>query len=135
VTKTLTIQILTYNQTYWYLTQKWIVSGPTQYILQRTDTISDIFIELFDSRNMDDIVKYTNAEAATHGQDNFSLDIIELKAFIGLCLARGVTKGRNEPVSSFWSEETGRAMSKETMNVHRDNVSKSISEYYALSTF
>ena len=86
---------------------------------------------------MDDIyiVKYTNAEAATHGQDNFSLDIIELKAFIGLCLARGVTKGRNEPVSSFWSEETGRAMSKETMNVHRDNVSKSISEYYALSTF
>lgn len=93
--------------------------GPTQYILQRTDTISDIFIELFDSRNMDDIVKYTNAEAATHGQNNFNLDVIELKAFIGLCLARGVTKGRNEPVSSFWSEETGRAMFKETMTRNR----------------
>lgn len=89
--------------------------GATVYILQRSNDIVDIFLELFDINNIDDIIRYTNNEAATRGVPNFNLDRIELKAFIGLCIYRGVTKGRNEPLHSFWSEETGRDLFTKTM--------------------
>ena len=93
--------------------------GPTRYILQRSDDITDIFLELLDRRNIDDIVEFTNAEATRSGKPNFNLDSVEFIAFIGLCLARGVAKGRNEPLSSFWSDDTGRPMFRETMSRNR----------------
>ena len=103
--------------------------GPTRYILQRSDDITDIFLELLDRRNIDDIVEFTNAEATRSGKPNFNLDSVEFIAFIGLCLARGVAKGRNEPLSSFWSDDTGRPMFRETMSRNRF---KDIMRFFAI---
>ena len=49
-------------------------------------------------------------EAADAGVQNFAIDRYECIGFIGLCLARGVLKGKGEPLRSFWSESTGRSL-------------------------
>ena len=40
----------------------------------------------------------------------------ELDAFFGLCLLRGVFKGRNELLPSFWKSDHGRPIFRETMS-------------------
>ena len=50
------------------------------------------------------------------GNTKFSISKLELEAFFGLCLFRGVFKGRNEPLSSFWETEHGRPIFRETMS-------------------
>lgn len=94
-------------------------AGATNFILQRSNDIVDVFIELFSRQNLEEIVNFTNAEAASKGIDDFGLDDIELRAFVGLNFARGVTKGRNEPLCSFWSESTGRPLFRDTMSRNR----------------
>ena len=61
------------------------------------------------------IQKYTVAEAKRQRNNNFELSIDELRAFIGLCINRGVTKGRDEPLCSFWENSYGRKIFSETM--------------------
>ena len=89
--------------------------GPTNYIRLRYDNIVDIFLELFDRQNIDDIIKYTKIEAERQGDSAFVLDTDELHSFLGLCLARGVFKGKGKPIKSFWSNDYGRLQFKQTM--------------------
>ena len=93
--------------------------GPTKFILMRSKDAKDIFLELLTYSNLSDIVKYTNKEAERGGEHNFNLTETELIAFIGLCLARGVFKGKNEPVKSFWSSDYGKPLFIRTMSRKR----------------
>ena len=58
----------------------------------------------------------TMAEARLQGDNNFQFSVEELQTFIGLCIIRGVIKGRDEPVKSFWNTDYGRPVFGETMS-------------------
>ena len=90
--------------------------GPKQFILLRVDDTTDVFLELFGHENLVSIVEYTLKEAKRQGDDKFSFCVQKLKAFLGLCIIRGVLKGKNEPIRSFWSEDYGRSIFKNTMS-------------------
>ena len=76
--------------------------GATRFFRNRIDTSTDVFQELLGMNSLLNIHKYTVAEAKRQGNNNFELSIDELKAFLGLCIIRGVIKGRDEPLCSFW---------------------------------
>ena len=82
--------------------------GATRFIRNRVDTSTDVFQELLDTSSLLNIQNYTVAEAKRQGNNNFELSIEELKAFLGLCIIRGVIKGRDEPLCSFWENSYGR---------------------------
>jgi len=90
--------------------------GTKQFILSRVDTALDVFKELWGHQNFECILRYTKAEAFRQGSHEFSITKQELDAFFGLCLLRGVFKGRNEPLRSFWESEHGRPIFGETMS-------------------
>ena len=89
--------------------------GTKQFILARVDNAKDVFQELWGHRNIEHIMEFTIAEARRQGDSEFSLRKEELDAFFGLCLLRGVLKGRDEPLTNFWDLEYGRPMFSETM--------------------
>jgi hypothetical protein len=74
--------------------------GVTSFIINRANNEDEVFLELFDRKNLEDIVKFTLQEAKRQKDDRFAFDVDTLKAFIGLCIARGVYQARNEPVLS-----------------------------------
>ena len=90
--------------------------GAKQFILNRVDTYSDIFFELLGQNTLDIIVEKTVQEAERQGNKDFLLSRQEMVAFLGLCLIRGVIKGRDEPLPSFWEENYGRAIFRQTMS-------------------
>ena len=89
--------------------------GATRFILNRVDTSKDVFEELLGISSLLNIQKYTVAEAKRQGNNTFDLSIDELKAFLGLCIIRGVIKGRDKPLCSFWENSYGRRIFGETM--------------------
>ena len=90
--------------------------GVTRFMMNRVDEEKDIFLELFGRNWIRHIRDFTIAEARKQGNDNFSLTDEELLSFIGLSIIRGVLKGKNEPLSSFWSAEYGRSIFNDTMS-------------------
>lgn len=60
------------------------------------------------------IVKYTNDEATRKGEENFSLTLSELEAFIALQYARGLY-GKNHPVAFLWNSDHGINIFGKTM--------------------
>ena len=90
--------------------------GTKQFILDKVDTALDVFKELWGHQNFECILRFTKAEALRQGNTTFSISKQELDAFFGLCLLRGVFKGRNEPLSSFWESDHGRPIFRETMS-------------------
>ena len=62
------------------------------------------------------IQQRTVAEARRQGNNDFDVSEQELKAFIGLCIIRGVVKGRDEPLPSLWEQNYGRSIFRETMS-------------------
>ena len=93
--------------------------GATRFILNRVDNEEDIFIELLGHDNILRILDFTRAEAKRQGNDEFEISENDLYAFFGLCIIRGVLRGKNEPLSSFWSQEFGINVFKETMSRNR----------------
>ena len=61
------------------------------------------------------IQKRTLEEVRLRGDTKFELSVEEMHAFIGLCLIRGVQKGRDEPIKSFRSEQYGRSYFREAL--------------------
>ena len=90
--------------------------GTTQLILSRVDTVLDVFKELWGHQNFESTLRFTKAEALLQGNTKFSIFKLELEAFLGLCLLRGVFKGRNEPLSRFWETEHEQPIFRETMS-------------------
>ena len=58
----------------------------------------------------------TLEEAKLQNEDEFQISIDELHAFVGFCIVRGVIKGRDEPLHSFWNTDYGRQIFTETMS-------------------
>ena len=58
----------------------------------------------------------TLEEGKLQNDDEFQLSIDQLRAFDGLCIIRGVIKGRNEPLHSFWNADYDRQICTETMS-------------------
>ena len=75
--------------------------GTKQFIVSRVDAVLNVFKELWDHQNFESILRFTKTEALMLGNTKFFVFKLELEAFFGLCLLRGVFKGRNEPLSSF----------------------------------
>lgn len=94
-------------------------SGATRFILNRVDNEEDIFIELLGHDNILRILDFTRAEANRQGNHEFEISKNDLFAFFGLCIIRGVLQGKNEPLSSFWSQDFGINVFKETMSRNR----------------
>ena len=90
--------------------------GTKQFILSRVDTVLDVFKDLCGHQNFESILRFTKAEALMQENTKFSISKLELEAYFGLCLLRGVFKGRNEPLSSFWETERGRPIFRQTMS-------------------
>lgn len=68
----------------------------------------DIFLELLGLSWIRKTRDFTIAEARKQGSSSFSFTDEVLSSFIGLSIIRGVFQGKNEPLSSFWSNEYGR---------------------------
>lgn len=90
--------------------------GPKQFIRLRADNELDVFMELFGPNTLETILRHTKKEAEIQGISEFSLTIEELHAFLGLCVIRGVTHGKNEPLYSFWNSSYGPSVFRETMS-------------------
>ena len=90
--------------------------GTKRFIRARVDTAPDIFFELFGQQSFSMIQERTLEEAKLQNDDEFQLSINELYAFVGLCIVRGVIKGRNEPLHSFWNTDYGRRIFTKTMS-------------------
>lgn len=93
-----------------------VPGGPKRFILARADNPIDVFFELWGQSTFADICKKTIQEAKRQSDKDFSVTVEELKAFLGLSIVRGVLKGRNEPLSSFWSDNYGRKIFGQTMS-------------------
>ena len=53
------------------------------------------------------------------GKSDWTLTLEELETFIGLCYMRGVLGGKNLPLHSFWSDEFGLPIFKQSMSRDR----------------
>jgi len=100
--------------------------GTKRFILARVNDEKDVFQELWGHQNFENVMHFTLAEAQRQEDEAFSLSKNELTAFFGLCILRGVLKGRDEPLFNFWNEEYGRPIFRETMS---RNKFKSILRY------
>ena len=82
-------------------------SSTKRFILTRVNDEKDVFQELWENQNFENVMHCTLAEALREGDEAFSLSQDEFTAFFGLCVLRGVLKGRDEPLLNFWDEEYG----------------------------
>ena len=89
--------------------------GATRFIRNRVDTSADVFQERLGMNSLLNIQKYMVAAAKRQENNNIEPSIDELKAFLGLCIIRGMIKGRDGPLCSFWENSYGRKIFSETM--------------------
>lgn len=75
--------------------------GVTRFILNYVDTSRDAFEELPGNNSLLNIEKFTAAKSKRQGNSNLELSIDEVEALLGLCIIRGVIKGRDEPLYSY----------------------------------
>ena len=81
--------------------------GTKRFILACVNDEKDVFQELWGHQNFGNVMHFTLAEAQREGDEAFSLSKDEFTAFFGLCILRGVLRGRDELVFNFWDEEYG----------------------------
>ena len=89
--------------------------GTKQFIRAGVDRLLDIILELLGHQSVSMIQNRTLEEATLQGDTEFQTSIEKLHAFIGLCIVRGVIKGRGEPLCSFWNSNHGRSIFRETI--------------------
>ena len=102
-------------------------SGTKRFILARVNDKKDMFQELWGHQNFENVMHFTLAEARREEDEAFPLSKDAFTAFFGLCILRGVLKGRVETLFNFWDEEYGRLIFRETMS---RNKFKSIPRYF-----
>lgn len=94
--------------------------GPTVYSSARmTECPSSAFDLIFDHEMTKTILIETNREGKRIKKDNF-LEITneEIRAFLGLCILRGVHKSKNQDVRDLWSSN-GPPIFAQTMSINR----------------
>ena len=90
--------------------------GTKRFILARVNDEKNVFQELWEHQNFENVMHFTLAEARREEEKAFSLSKDEFTAFFGLYILRGVLKGGDEPLFNFRDEEYGRLISRETMS-------------------
>jgi len=83
---------------------------------------TDSFQLFFDDTVLEAIlksIKKANSVCLEKSVKHISFTIFKLKAFIGLVIIVGVTKGRNESIDQLWSNQWGRPIAKATMSKAR----------------
>lgn len=95
--------------------------GVTPYATQRIDEdAASSFKVIFDREMLDTVVYETNREGARVKGENWKpLTSVELDAYIGLCILRGVYKSKGESVRELWNPERGRKVFSSTMSLSR----------------
>ena len=76
-------------------------------MLARVNDEKDVFQELWEHQNFENVTHFTLAEARREKDEAFFLSKDEFTAFFGLYILRGVLKGRDEPLFNFWDKEYG----------------------------
>lgn len=79
------------------------------------DSKKSAFSLLIDEKMLRNIRRCTETEASRVLGKTWILTLEELETFIGLCYLRGVLGGKNLPLHSFWSDEFGVAVFKQSM--------------------
>ena len=94
--------------------------GPTPYAAARLQNELSAFLLIFDNDMIETLVVETNREGhLKHGEAFQPTSIVEMRAYIGLCILRGVYKGHLESVDELFSEEHGRLIFRKTMTLSR----------------
>ena len=97
--------------------------GPTNFIKNRANDPLDIFMELFGHTNVQKICEATNQ----YSGEDMVITTDDILAFIGLMIARGVYKGKDEPRRSLWNPNSGRPIFSATMGVNKfENIMKNL---------
>ena len=92
--------------------------GSTSYSTSRVDTKSPVtsFRILFHEPMLRNIKKCTVKEGRRQtGNQTWDVSLHELDKYFGLVVARGVIRGRNFPMKSFWGKSYGNQMFSQTM--------------------
>jgi hypothetical protein len=96
--------------------------GPTSYAKQRVsadNTLVDCFYVFFSQRMIDHIIECTNREGSRVKEEAWiAMCQMELKAFLGLLLLRGVYRASGELTEELWSAD-GRKDFPSTMTFNR----------------
>lgn len=93
--------------------------GPTRLAKDNISSALTSFLCLLDTQMLDNILKYTEAEAGRSDADGFNLTLDELKAFVGLLYLRGITGGKSMCLEDYWSADLGFPIFRETMSRQR----------------
>lgn len=96
--------------------------GPTSYAKQRVsadNSVVDSFLVFFSQRMLQHVTDCTNREGCTVKQEDWNaMSVVELKAFLGLLLLRGVYRATGESTEELWSAD-GRQDFAATMSFNR----------------
>ncbi|KAM3618245.1 uncharacterized protein V6R79_017929 [Siganus canaliculatus] len=97
--------------------------GITRHAISRIANMGDYFDFFITDDILKVIVQMTNLEAQrVHGDSWKSVDIVEIRGYIGLLLLVGVFRSRGELTRSLWGEDTGRPIFRATMSEKRFNL-------------
>ena len=100
-----------------------VVHMPNSLPLQsrRVKTCLDAFLLFFDPAMLRRIISCTELEAKRVKGEDFDLLLSESEflAYIGLLIARGVLRAKNEPLNALFSETYGRGIFRDTMTRKR----------------
>ncbi|XP_061734550.1 piggyBac transposable element-derived protein 4-like isoform X2 [Nerophis ophidion] len=94
-------------------------SGPTNYAVSRIRSPETAFGLFFPEDIMQHLLQMTNLQgqrSVTAWQD---INMVELRAYLGLLILSGIFKSRHESTKSMWDGETGRSVFAATMSKKR----------------
>nr|XP_061828933.1 piggyBac transposable element-derived protein 4-like isoform X1 [Nerophis lumbriciformis] len=94
-------------------------SGPTNYAVSRIRSPETAFGLFFPDDIMQHLLQMTNLQgqrSVTAWQD---INMVELRAYLGLLILSGIFKSRHESTKSMWDGETGRSVFAATMSKKR----------------
>ena len=75
---------------------------------------------LFDADLITTVLVETKREGRrVKGKDWKEVTQLEMKAFIGLCILRGVYRSHSETIDELWSEDHGRPEFRQTIGITR----------------
>ncbi|XP_029917511.1 piggyBac transposable element-derived protein 4-like [Myripristis murdjan] len=97
--------------------------GPTPYAASRVTDELSAFLLLFTARMEQIVLVHTNREGSrSHGSEGAGwtdMDVVELRAYVGLLLLTGVFRSWGEAAVSLWDAECGRPVFPATMPLER----------------
>ena len=79
----------------------------------------DSFVKIVTEDVILQIVRWTNKRFRKTQPEGKETDDVEIRAFIGLLLLLGVWKSNHENLMEIWANDTGRAIFRATMTLHR----------------